>query len=348
MELAEQASVPASVGAMVASHASAEAWSWAAWALRRSRRRPPLRRRLLRRRLGRPLAAPRSAASPCSRPPRRSAAAAFGELALPRLDGAGSVALLAAVGLVTWVGVSIVWSIAGDRSWSALAKGLVYLAFLVLGLALAASLRGAARARRGGDAGAGPRLRRSDGRCSGERCRASSRTAVASPGCASRSATGTRSHCSPARRCRWACGSSPPYSRRAIRAAGGLLVYGAVLVLMLTQSRAGLLALVVGVATWLLLSRARLEGGLLGLCAAVPALAVAGWAFTRPALVEDGALRADRVDDGAAVRRPGRRRRRGSGSASCSGSPPSGSSRATGGGSPARSSVRPLAVVACA
>ena len=48
-----------------------------------------------------------------------------------------------------------------------------------------------------------------------------------------------------------------------------------------------------------MLSERRLEGGLLGLATGVPALVVAAWVFTRPALVEDGALRADRVHDGA-------------------------------------------------
>ena len=206
--------------------------------------------------------------------------------------------MLAAVGLLTWVGVSIVWSIAGDRSWSALAKGLVYLAFLLLGLALAASLRGAAvraaavllalvlaaalgwallgRAVPGlfPDGGRIARLREPVGYWNALALLAGTAVPLGL----------------------WLVTA---YPRRAIRAAGGLLVYGAVVVLMLTQSRAGLLALVVGVVTWLLLSRARLEGGLLGLAAAVPALAVAGWAFTRPALVEDGALRVDRADDGA-------------------------------------------------
>ena len=265
MELAEQASVPASVGAMVASHASAVAWSWAAWALVAAvavllfaavffgggsgdHSLPTLGT----------LAVLTAAAA--------VGAAEFGELALPRLDRAGSVAMLAAVGLLTWVGVSIVWSIAGDRSWSALAKGLVYLAFLLLGLALAASLRGAAvraavvllalvlaaalgwallgRAVPGlfPDGGRIARLREPVGYWNALALLAGTAVPLGL----------------------WLVTA---YPRRAIRAAGGLLVYGAVVVLMLTQSRAGLLALVVGVVTWLLLSRARLQGGLLGLAA---------------------------------------------------------------------------------
>jgi hypothetical protein len=296
VQLAEQGHVPASVGAMVASHASAEAWSWAAWAL-------------LSAVAGLVFVAvffgggsgddslPTLGSLAVLAAALAVAAAALGELELPKLDRAGSVAVLAAAGLVAWVGVSIVWSIAGDRSWSALAKGLVYLAFLILGLALAASLRGSAvraaavvlalilgaalgwallgRAVPGlfPDGGRIARLREPVGYWNALALLAGTAVPLGL----------------------WLVTANP---RRALRAAGGLLVYGAVLVVMLTQSRAGLLALVAGVATWLLLSRARLEGGLLGLAAAVPALAVAGWAFTRPALVEDGALRADRLDDG--------------------------------------------------
>ena len=53
------------------------------------------------------------------------------------------------------------------------------------------------------------------------------------------------------------------------------------------------------VALWLVLSRERVAGGLLLAASAGPALAVGAWAFTRPALVEDVALRADREADGA-------------------------------------------------
>src|SRR5262245_38428231 len=70
-----------------------------------------------------------------------TSAAAFGVLALPRPDRPGWVVLASGAALALWAGVSVVWSIAGDRSWAGLGKGLVYVAFLVLGLVLAASLR---------------------------------------------------------------------------------------------------------------------------------------------------------------------------------------------------------------
>ena len=86
--------------------------------------------------------------------------------------------------------------------------------------------------------------------------------------------------------------------RRPVRVAGGLLVYVATLALMLTLSRAGLVVAVGVLVLWLALSSERVQSGLLLLASALPAAAVGAWAFTRPALTEDVALRADRVADG--------------------------------------------------
>ena len=58
-----------------------------------------------------------------------------GAVPLPRLDRAGLTAVAATVGLVAWSGLTVWWSIAGDRSWDALAKGIVLLAVGVVGLA---------------------------------------------------------------------------------------------------------------------------------------------------------------------------------------------------------------------
>ena len=226
-------------------------------------------------------------------------ATAFGALLLPVPERAGAATVLAGTGLVVWAGVSIVWSIAADRSWSGLGKGLVYLAFLVLGLALAASLRGAAirvvaavlafvlalalgwallgRAVPGlfPDGGRIARLREPVDYWNALAVLAGAAVPLGL----------------------WVATAVVGVVRRV---AGVLLVYGAVLTVMLTQSRAGLVAVVVAVALWLVLSTRRVEGGLLGLVASVPALAVIAWVFSRPALVEDGALRADRVRDGVA------------------------------------------------
>lgn len=230
-----------------------------------------------------------------------SGAAALGALPFPRLDRGGAVALGAAGALVAWTGVSVVWSIAGDRSWAALGKGLVYVAFLVLGLAVAAAaspraartvaalaagvlglalawaLLGRAVPGLFPDGGRVPRLRNPVGYWNALALLADAAIPLGL----------------------WVATGQWNRRRRPLRVAGALLVYAAVLAVLLTQSRAGVGAAVVVAALWLALSPARLTGGLLGLLAATPALAVAGWAFTRPALVDPGASAGERADDGA-------------------------------------------------
>ena len=49
--------------------------------------------------------------------------------------------MLLLVLLVVWQAVSVVWSIAPDRSWAYANRGVVYLAFLVLGLFVATAVR---------------------------------------------------------------------------------------------------------------------------------------------------------------------------------------------------------------
>jgi tetratricopeptide (TPR) repeat protein len=224
---------------------------------------------------------------------------ALGRASLPRLEGAGVVAATALAGLLAWTGASVAWSIAGDRSWDALAKGLVYVAFALVGLAVApagggrafrllaavvAALLGAALlwALAGvavpalfpeGDRIA--RLREPVGYWNALALLADAALALGL----------------------WLAAA---VAGRGGRVAGALLLYAAVLVILLTQSRAGVIAGALVVALWLGLTRGtRLEGALVAVLAAAPALLVAGWAFTRPALVEDGAARADRVSDGA-------------------------------------------------
>jgi hypothetical protein len=225
---------------------------------------------------------------------------AFGRLSLPRLDAAGAAAAATAAGLVAWTGLSIWWSIAGDRSWDALAKGIVVLAFGVAGLA-AATLPGAPLRRLAlllatllaavlvwallgkaipalgpDDAGRVARLKGSVGYWNALALLADAALGLAL----------------------WLLVS---VRVRAGRPSGALLLYVATVALLLTQSRAGLLAAAAVVGLSLLLSERSLEAALLGLLAGVPALLVAGWAFTRPALVQDGGLRADRASDGAVL-----------------------------------------------
>jgi O-antigen ligase len=221
-------------------------------------------------------------------------AALRGSLPLPRLERAGIGLVAGCVALTAWAGLSIAWSIAGDLSWEWLSRGLVYLSFLALGLLAGALAKGARRvaaltaiviaaalvwALLGvaipslfPDGDRISRLREPVGYWNALALLAG--TAIAfglwiarTPGVA-------------------------------VRVGGCLLVYLAGVALLLTQSRAGVAGAVAVLALWLLLSDERLSDGLRAALALLPALAVGGWAFTRPALVEDGALRADRVDDG--------------------------------------------------
>ena len=216
-----------------------------------------------------------------------------GTLLLPRLDRAAAVVVLATAALTAWAGISIAWSIAGDRSWEWLDRGLVYLAFLALGLLAGATRDGARRvtvlvaAVIGGalcwallgvavprffeDGDRIARLREPVGYWNGLAVLADAALVL---------------------------GLCVARGGRIARLAGALLTYAGTVAILLTQSRAGVVAGAVVVALWLVLSDERLQDALRACLFAGPGLLVGGWAFTRPALVEDGALRADRVADG--------------------------------------------------
>jgi O-antigen ligase len=217
---------------------------------------------------------------------------------LPRLDRAATAGVAGAAALVGWTAVTIAWSIAGDRSWAAFNKGLVHLGFLaagillgvlgsrtaraaalllaaVLGAALLWALLGKAIPALFPDGDRAARLRNPVGYWNGLALLADVALALGL----------------------WLAAACS--RRSAARAAGALLLYAAVLVLALTASRTGVLGAALAVALWLALSPERVEGALAAVGAAVPATAVAVWAGTRPALVEDGVSRAERVDDGA-------------------------------------------------
>jgi tetratricopeptide (TPR) repeat protein len=224
--------------------------------------------------------------------------ATLGAVRLPRLDRAGAATIAVLLTLVAWVGFSIVWSVAGDRSWSALNKGLVYVLFLlagillgclehrcargaaavlagVIGLALLWALAGKAVPGLFPDGGRIARLRNPVGYWNALALLADAAVALGL----------------------WLATS---FALPRWRVGGGVLVYFAVLVVLLTQSRAGVGAALAAALLWLWFAPARrVEGALVAVAAGVPACLVGGWAFTRPALVDDGAAHAARVDDGA-------------------------------------------------
>lgn len=226
-------------------------------------------------------------------------ASSFGAIPLPRLAASGVALVSSALLLVAWTAATVGWSIVPDASWDAFNKSAAAVAFLGIGVVLA-GLAGRAAARTGasvlalviglvlvwalvtkaipsldpeGDRVA--RLREPVGYWNALALLADVALALALWLGATRGRA------------------------LGVRVLGGLLAYVATLALLLTLSRAGLVVAVGVVVLWLLLSRERVEGGLLLAASAVPAATVGAWAFTRPALVEDGAERADRVGDGA-------------------------------------------------
>ena len=62
--------------------------------------------------------------------------AAVGSLAVPALSALALATVGCFAGLVVWQGFSMLWTIEADRTWNYFNRALVYLAFLVLGLAL--------------------------------------------------------------------------------------------------------------------------------------------------------------------------------------------------------------------
>lgn len=227
-------------------------------------------------------------------------AGVWGPLALSgraAIPGGGAAPLAALLALGAWSGLSVLWSVAPDRSWDELNRTLVYAAFLLVGLLFGAAGPGAARraayllaAALGAavvwalagkaipalfpDGGRAARLRDPIGYWNALALAADALLVLGL----------------------WL--AAGPARSRALRAGGALLAYAAVVAVMLAVSRTGLAGAAAAVALWLWIARERLSALALALAAALPGAAVAGWAFTRPALVEDGAVRADRVADG--------------------------------------------------
>jgi len=211
-------------------------------------------------------------------------------LPVPRPAGLGFLVLLG--GYVLWNGISVVWSIVPDRSWDTFNRGLVYLAFcivgvlagalaprpartvaaglaLLLGAVLAWSLLGKVFPGLFPDGARVARLRNPIGYWNALALLAD----VALPLFLSLSAR-----------------------RRDVSALG---VFVAVVALLLTYSRAGVAVGVVAVALWLAAGFARGES-VTALLVALPAsLAVAGAGLALPGVAKDLQPHSVRVQDGA-------------------------------------------------
>jgi hypothetical protein len=222
--------------------------------------------------------------------------AATGALALPELTPLGFAAVGCFTGFVVWQGFSVLWSIEPDRTWNYVNRGLVYLAFLLLGLVVGT-------------------LRRSPVYTAA--CLAVVTAAAVCVALATKIFPGLSAETERVARLSSPVGywnvlallavfalplalwiAAPQTRPDWLRAAGVLYLYAALVALLLTFSRGGVAVGVAALALWLGIARPRLESAAALGVALVPTLAVAGWAFSRPGLTKDGEPHALQVHDG--------------------------------------------------
>jgi hypothetical protein len=222
----------------------------------------------------------------------------WGVLPWPRLDRAGLACVVLLAGLVVWMGLSVVWSVAPDRSWDYANRGLVYLAFLVIGLIVGAAERRAVQWAAVGLAGllgavmvwalAGKvipslfpdgariaRLREPIGYWNGLAFLA----AMAFP--LGLWLAVRREH------------------HRILRSAAVVLLFLSAVTLLLTYSRGGVVVALVTLAAYIALTPLRVEAIAALVISMPPAIALAFWAFSEPGLVENLQPYDDRVRAGA-------------------------------------------------
>ncbi len=213
-------------------------------------------------------------------------AALAGAIPWPRLTRAGALLVVAVAGLVAMNGLSIIWSIAPDLSWNYANRGFFYLALLAVGLFAGSLVRKApvhaaaaltvilAAAVAWALAGKiAPGLYQDGGRIARLR---------APVGYWNSLALLLGMGMPPAL---WLA-SRVALSRR-LRALGSVLLYALVVATLLTYSRGGLASAAIAVLVWLAISATRARSTATLAVAVPPALVVAGWAFTRSALVDD-------------------------------------------------------------
>jgi len=222
--------------------------------------------------------------------------AAVGAVAVPELSALGVATVGCFAGLVVWQGFSLLWSIEADRTWNYVNRALVYLAFLLLGLAVG-TMRRAPRFGAGWLAV----------------------VTAAAIGCALATKIFPTLSAQTERVARlsspigyWnvlalltvfalplALWIAAPRSRPDwLRAAAVVYLYAALVALALTFSRGGVAVGIATVAFWIAIGRPRLESAAALAIALVPTLVVCGWAFSRPGLTRDAQPRSLQVHDG--------------------------------------------------
>jgi tetratricopeptide (TPR) repeat protein len=223
-------------------------------------------------------------------------AALWGLLPAPALDRVGLACAGLAAAFVAWNGITILWSVAPDRSWAYFNRGLIYIAFGVVGafVGSAVSTRVVAWLLGGliaatclwalagkvvpalyDDYGRLARLRSPVGYWNALALVAAFGLAIAV----------------------WAA-TSPRHSR-VVRAGSVVVLYALLVALVLTYSRGGILAALVALGAWLALTRERFESVTALVTAAVPAAIVLAVALSLPGIAEDSQPRSVRVQDGA-------------------------------------------------
>jgi O-antigen ligase/polysaccharide polymerase Wzy-like membrane protein len=226
------------------------------------------------------------------------AAGAFVGLPRPALGRGAVAALLLLIALVTWMGISVTWSIEPDRSWDYLNRGLVYLALISVGVAVGSFVSRAAytwayvlaaalalplgwalltKAFPGVGSGSGRVARLSAP--VGYWNALALLFAMALPLALWLAARREHAH--------W------------LRALAVVYVFALVVGLTLTYSRGGVLAGGVAALLWIVLGRPRVESAAALLLGGGAGLGVAVWAFSQPGLADDGQSHSVRVHDGA-------------------------------------------------
>ena len=228
------------------------------------------------------------------------AAVALGLVPRPRVGRAGALLLLAFVAWLTWLGLSIVWSIEPDRSWGAFNRGLTYLALLGVGVLAGGLVRRAPRLTAGGLAVifALALLWALAGKVVPELDPDVVRSARLREPVGYWNALGLLVAMSLPL---WLWVAARREHAAPLRAGAVAALLLSTVALALTGSRGGVLVAAAAVLVWLALVRHRLESAAALLLAVPAGLAVSAWALGRPGLAEAGVGMSERSRDGAVL-----------------------------------------------